>query len=175
MKELTEITGHGDTLRVGDVFTETDWPDKYPLRLVGICMFDEDTYPSVQARKIDDGPLMEQATGSTCMGVQGPGWKSSFKKLTQTDVDAWFKETKHIKDGWHNLPYGAQVYTESGVPLRVKRRHRTTSSWRSNIKLVTELAGQFTGYDIVLIHRYSDRIKLVREVRSTTRREPPQV
>lgn len=173
---LPEVSGFGDTFRVGDVvtftnfgFTPTPYEDTYPVRIEAI--FDsrgEGLGPSLLSRKID-APAHH---GPTSFLASGGGWTRRFKKLTQADVDAWFAKAKALlPDGWHKVHDGyGSVLVENGVPTKVKRASTFTL-----IERVAVEAGVMTGYLLGISGRYEDSEKTIRKVKTAWRLPPPKV
>lgn len=87
-RELSELSGYGDTLKPGDQFTVhcSDWgnqQDKRVYRLERIIHHKSewDDHVGILARPVDETSEEAETTGPTSMRVEGPGWKRTFTKV----------------------------------------------------------------------------------------------
>lgn len=178
------LIGFGDTIQPGDVV----WTDNCKFRnmpeRVHAIIRDEESF-ILWTRPVFEGPLEALTRGVTSFCTNSPpwvqpAWRNEFKKLTQEDLDAWFKARPVPPDGWQPVgdigwqPVG-DCLVKDGKPIQVRRRSKDRMSNYANIKLIAELAGKLTGWVPVISAKYADSEKLVRDVLSVTPIQPPRL
>jgi hypothetical protein len=171
--EIEEVVGAGDPFKKGDVILKEG--ETYPHRVLAIQAPEGPGYgPGLLLRIVDEGFWAEQhRSPMSCLAWNDNlGWRNTYKKLSQEDLDAWFEQAKKpFTDGWHKLPATARFRVEAGIPVEIERRIDLNYSMR----YLAEEVGRLTGYNLTMLNRYSDRMKRVMRVTQAVRRRPPRV
>lgn len=173
---LQRLVGFGDRIEVDDVVevstldlkTQTWSTDLEPQRVFRIFKTDDGAH--IQYRTVDDGPLYSSYCMPCARRLQTDVYRLGFRKLTQADVRSWFERTRFLPDGTHQLQTIGSVTTKDSVPVKVTR-----SGTHVHMRLVVEVAGQLSGYDLVVARKYSDSAKTETAVTRATRKQPPEV
>jgi hypothetical protein len=183
--QVDVLEGFGDTIHVGDViWTKNSKFRGIPERVHAILRNDEDQNFILWTRRVFEGPLEAWTCGVTSFCTNGPPWvtppwREEFTKLTQHDLDDWFKSRPVPPDGWQPVgdvwcQYG-ECLVKDGKPIQVRRKSKDRMSNYADIKLIAELAGKLTGWVPVISPKYSDPEKLTRDVLSVTPIQPPRI
>ncbi len=171
--EIEEVVGAGDTFRKGDVVLKEG--DSYPQRVLAIFPPRAPGLgPGIWLRMIDEGAwaCRSRSPINCTIWNDNQGWRNIYRKLDQSDLDAWFKKAKKLMaDGWHSIPVTARFRIEAGVPVEIERRLDLSHKK----EYLAEEVGRRTGYDLTLSPRYSDRMKRRWAVTQAVRRLPPLI
>lgn len=170
---LKELKGYGVTVRVGSVVelsvydkTKREWFTRPEPQRIFSLFRGSNGKPLFQYCTFDDGPLCSDRILPLVEELDTEFFRIKFRRLSMEEISAWFEQNRRLDDGEHDLGHSiGKVIIHESKPVTVIR-----PSPEHSMAYTVELAGQLSGFDLVVSRTYADEAKTMVLVKRAVRR-----